>query len=46
MEPLAAEEPDIPLRSWYGLKTELKQSEYWTYIRHVNIVLRQTELHP
>ncbi len=32
VEHLAAEEPDISLRSWWRPKTELQESEYWTYI--------------
>ncbi len=34
-ELLAAKEPDICLRSWCKSKTELKESEYWTFIHQV-----------
>ena len=36
VEHLAAKEPDISLRSWQRVKTELKESEYWTYIHQVD----------
>ncbi len=32
-EHLAAKEPNISLRSWKRPKTELKEREYWTFIR-------------
>lgn len=35
---MAAKETDSSLRSWYRPQTELKDSEYWTYIvHHVNL---------
>ncbi len=36
VEHLAAIEPDISLRWWWRPNTELKESEYWTYIDQVD----------
>ena len=42
-ERLAAEEPDTSLRGWWRPKTELKESQIWTYFHQVdkNMVPKQ-----